>query len=164
MTNANNRTFSELNGAVVRNGNFSIRYVMENDSPRFVAIDVARALNYRSPGTSTNAWCKKYGLGKVVGADNKLRTYATKEQVDLILDHARLTTEDFRKFWNDKAVPATDHKYAALKKNVDDAREANRKLSEIYESLKVENDGLIAKVKDLLFQREKITEILGITA
>lgn len=157
----NNRTFSELNGAVIRNGNYSIRYVMENDSPRFVAIDVARALNYRCPGTSTNAWCKKYGLGKVVGVDNKLRTYATKEQVDTIILNARKDSSSFRDFWEEEVVPATDKKYAKLKAAADHEKEVRQRLLTMYQRIRKENETLEDQLKKLLREREAIADILG---
>ena len=159
-----NRTFSELNGAVINNGTYSVRYVMENDSPRFVLTDIVKALGYKSIACQTNYFCRKLGLGKVVGADNKLRTYATKEQVDLILDKSRKTDELIRKFWEDEVIPATDQKYAGLKKQIKEEKETNQKLAETYRNLKEENDDLLEKIKALLNQREQIGEILGLTA
>ena len=161
---ANNRTFTELNGDVITNGTYSVRYVMENDSPRFVLVDIVKALGYKSVRCQTNYFCRKLGLGKIVGADNNLRTYATKEQVDLILDKSSKTDELIRKFWNDEVVPATDQKYAGLKKQIEKEKGTNQKLAETYRNLKEENDDLLEKIKALLNQREQIGEILGLTA
>lgn len=159
-----NRTFSELNGAVVNNGTYSVRYVMENDSPRFVLVDIVKALGYKSVRGQTNYFCRKLGLGKVVGADNNLRTYATKEQVDLILDKSSKTDELIRKFWNDEVVPATDQKYSALRDAVSEEKEKNRRLNEVYETLVKENEELEVSISILKEQRKQISAILGFGA
>lgn len=161
---ANNRTFTELNGAVINNGTYSVRYVMENDSPRFVLVDIVKALGYKSVRGQTNYFCRKLGLGKVVGADNNLRTYATKEQVDLILDKSSKTDELIRKFWKNEVIPATDAKYAELRTKVSEAQEENRRLTEIFNTLNEENDALTAKIEHLIAERKAISEILGRTA
>ena len=161
---ANNRTFTELNGDVITNGTYSVRYVMENDSPRFVLGDIVKALGYKSVRCQTNYFCRKLGLGKVVGADNNLRTYATKEQVDLILDKSSKTDELIRKFWKNEVIPATDAKYAELRTKVSEAQEKNRRLTEIFNTLNEENDALTAKIEHLIAERKAISEILGRTA
>lgn len=160
---ANNRTFTELNGNCVtsKDGFYSVRFVMENDSPRFVLTDVMRSLGYKAPGATTHQWCKKCGLGKVVGSDNKLRTYANKEQMDMILAHAYLSCESFREFWKNEVVPATDKKYAQLREEVTEAKETNKRLEEIYEAISKENDELVSKIEKLLKERSAIKQILG---
>ena len=160
---AKNRTFTELDGNCVtsKNGWYSVRFVMENDSPRFVLTDVMRSLGYKAPGVSTHQWCKRYGLGKVVGADNKLRTYANKEQMELILTHAYLSSSDFREFWEKEVVPATDAKYAKLREEVTEAKETNKRLEEVYQTLSKRNGELVEKIEKLLEERSAIEQILG---
>jgi prophage antirepressor-like protein len=160
---ANNRTFTELNGNCVtsKNGKYSVRYVMENDSPRFVLVDVMRNLGYKNLSVSTNQYCKKFDLGKVVGSDNKLRTYADKEQMEQILACATLASPEFRKFWEEEVVPKTDVRCAALRKEVDEAKEKNQKLEAIYETLSKRNGELVEKIEELLKARKQIEDILG---
>ena len=160
---AKNRTFTELDGSCVtsKNGWYSVRFVMENDSPRFILTDVMRSLGYKAPGATTHQWCKKCGLGKVVGSDNKLRTYANKEQMEMILAHAYLSSSDFRDFWKNEVVPATDEKYAKLREEVTETKKTNKRLKEVYETISKENDELVSKIEKLLKERNAIEQILG---
>ena len=161
-----NRTFSELNGKKVSNkyGNYSIRYVMENDSPRFVLKDVMKSLGYKSPNMTTHIYCKMFNLGKVCGTDNNLYTYASKEQMEEIFKHLYLITDDFRDFWNNVVIPETDQKYAVLRERNQKLIEMNRDLTDIYETLKVKNSDLAEKLEKLLKERDEIVAILKKTA
>ena len=157
-----NRTFSELNGDEISNGTYSVRFVMENGSPRFVVADIAINLGYKP--NITYFWCRKYGLGKVVGKDNKLRTYATKEQAERIIADSMRVTADFIEFWQNEVIPQTDRKYAELQREVSEAQDKNRELVKIYEGLKEQNDELIGKIEALLKERSAISAILGLAS
>lgn len=160
---AKNRTFTELedNCVTSKEGWYSVRYVMENDSPRFVLVDVMKSLGYASPSATAHQFCKKFDLGKVVGSDNILRTYADKEQMEQILACAYLSSSDFREFWEKEVVPKTDARYAALREEVKEAKEKNQKLEDIYENLSKRNDELVQKIETLLKERNDIEKILG---
>lgn len=158
-----NRTFSELDGKVVCNGYYSIRYVMENDAPRFALCDILKSLGYKS-GCVTNYYAKKFNLNQIVGKDNRLRHYVTKEQAEVIFGHLWLMTSDFRSFWDNEVVPKTDTKYAVLKARNKKLETLNNELSEVYEALKVKNSDLAEKLESLLRDRDEIVAILQKTA
>lgn len=163
-----NKTFSQLDGSVVTNGYYSIRFVMENDSPRFVLNDVMKSLGYTAPYVSATTYRKRFGLGKVINDRNQLVIYASKEEAEKIFAHLYLITADFREFWENEVVPATDHKYAALrtetatlKKEVNSEKRINADLKRIRDELKKENSDLAEKIAGLLKERATIQEILG---
>lgn len=155
---AKNRTFTELSNDVVTNGSYHVRYVMENDSPRFVLTDIMDSLGYMNPASSTNAYCKRFGLGKVVGADNKLRTYASKEEAEKIFTHLYLITTEFRDFWKNEVVPATDTKYAALRSEADTLRTEAESLRTETATLKAETATLKTETATLRTEAATLRE------
>lgn len=159
-----NRTFSELNGNYITNGIYSIRYVMENDSPRFVLSDIFKSLFYKNPYTMASIFRKSLNLGKVINERDQLVIYVSKEEAEIIFGHMYLITEDFKDFWKTKVVPATDRKYAELRDRVFEAQEENRRLTEIFNTLNDENDALTAKIANLVAERDEISKILGRSA
>ena len=168
---ANNRTFTELDGNVISNGTYTIHYVMENGAPRFVLVDLFKSLGYKTPHAVAHIYCKSLGLGKVVGKDNKLRTYATKEEMESIFDRMYFMTPEFRDFWELLVVPATDAKYAALRNRNARLVEANsrlestnKKLEEVYNVLRAKNASLAEKLDEILQDNTEIENILGMTA
>ena len=154
-----NRTFSELDGKVITNGIYAIRYVMENDAPRFALCDILKSLGYKS-AANTNYWAKMFNLNQIVGKDNRLRHYVTKEQAEAIFPRLFLMTNDFRDFWNDVVIPKTDAKYAVLKARNKKLEMLNNELSDVYEALKAKNSDLAEKLETLLKERDEICEIL----
>lgn len=167
---ANNNTYTVLANDVITNGTYSIRYVMENDAPRFALCDFFKTLGYKC-GILPNYYKKKFDLGQIVGSDNILRHYVTKEQAEEIFRHLRKMTPEFLSFWNDVVIPATDKKYATLhERNLKlyDANqrleETNRKLEEVYAILKAKNASLAEKLDSVLRENNEIENILGMTA
>ena len=142
-----NKTYSVLNGDVVANEYYSIRYVMDNDSPRFVLCDFFKSLGYATPYQSAYLFCKKLNLGKVVTKRNQLVTYVTKEEAEIVMQHMYLKTTEFEDFWKNEVIPATDYKYAKLK-------ERNSKLMEMCGNLE-------KKIMELVKERETVMKILN---
>ena len=161
---ANNRTFTELNGDIITNGIYSVRYVMENDSPRFVLSDIFKSLFYKTPYQMAYIFRKALGLGKVINERNQLVIYVNKEEADKVFDHLYLITSEFREFWKNEVIPATDAKYAELRTKVSEAQEENHRLTEIFNTLNEENDALTAKIEHLIAERKAIAGILGTVA
>ena len=160
---AKNNTYSVIDN-VITSGDFSVRYVMENGSPRFVLTDIFKSLKYKNPSVTTHMYCKSLGLGKVTARDNKLRTYATLEETEIIFDRMYFMTPEFRAFWENEVIPATDAKYAALRTQIVGIRNEFKELKEINNKLVEENKDLTAKLEHLVREREAISNILSMTA
>lgn len=156
-----NKTYSVLNGNVVANEYYSIRYVMDNDAPRFVLCDFFKSLGYADPYRTAHIYCKKLNLGKVVTKRNQLVTYVTKEEAEEVMQHMYLRTKDFDKFWESEVIPTTDYKYAELRKNNRKLLDVNAQLEKMAEILKRENTDLNDKIIQFQEEREKIIEMLA---
>ena len=61
----NTVTFTVLGNGVITNGIFSVRYVMDGDTPRFVLADIISDLGYVGVRGLTSHWAKKLGSGKL---------------------------------------------------------------------------------------------------
>ena len=101
-------TFTVLGNGNISNGIFSVRYVMDGDTPRFVLKDVISDLGYAGASTTVTYWTKKLGGGKLYNvARGQLVNCVTKEQVDELL-HRRYKgvistapfSNSYEHFWN----------------------------------------------------------------
>lgn len=168
---AKTKIFTVLGDTYVANGTYYVRFVMENNVPLFVLTDIFKSLRYKAPGVSASRYCKMLGLGKVVNMNYHLCTYVTTEEAEEIFSHLNFMTPDFREFWEDEVLPATNGKIENLKKKYEKAKEKISVLNSLLDSeidknqaLQVEVEELRCQVAQFIKEREAIAGILGSVA
>lgn len=152
------KTYTELKSNFISNENFKIRYTMENGNPLFVVTDIFKSLDYKAPGVATAMYCKKLGLGKVVYKNARLMTYAETEEMEAIFDSMRRITPEFRDFWNNQVLPATDTKYRAINDRLNNAIATISGLTTKLEEEKDKNSSLQAIVHTLNGEISTLTD------
>ena len=99
-------TFTTLGNNVISNGLFSVRYVIDGDTPRFVLRDIITDLGYSNISQEGAYWSKQFGREKLYSTKKgQVVNCVTKEQVDELLSRHHKKPAPFasvfRLFWND---------------------------------------------------------------
>lgn len=157
---AKNNTYSVLNGDVVTNGYYSIRYVMENGSPRYALCDFFISLGYLSPYSKASSLRKSMKLGKIVNERDQLMIYVTREEAESVMSHMYYMTSDFLSFWKTKVIPETDYVYGDLRENMKKLDDLNKTLSRINLKLYSDNNKKDSEILELKTRTEKLLKLL----
>lgn len=105
-------TFTVLGNNVISNGAFSVRYVMDGDTPRFVLRDIVLDLGYKGVTTGAGTyWSKKLGGGKLYNSPRgQLVNCVTNDQVAELLGRRYKKNDSpitiaYLRFWTDYVNP-----------------------------------------------------------